>query len=40
MGAIAVFFARLLRMCPGRLFTRFLLICQEVEAIFKTCNRF
>ena len=39
MGVIADFFARLLRMCPGRLFTGFLLIRQEVRAIFKTCNQ-
>jgi hypothetical protein len=36
MGVIADFFARLLRMCPGRLFPGFLLIRQEVRAIFKT----
>jgi hypothetical protein len=39
MGVIADFFARLLRMCPGRLFPGFLLIRQEVRAIFKTCNQ-
>jgi hypothetical protein len=39
MGVIAAFFARLLRMCPGRLFTGFLLIRQEVRAMFKTCNQ-
>ena len=39
MGVIAAFFARLLRMCPGHLFTGFLLIRQEVRAIFKTCNQ-
>jgi len=26
-------------MCPGRLFTSFLLIRQEVRVIFKTCNQ-
>ena len=39
MGVIADFCARLLRMCPGRLFPGFLLIRQEVRAIFKTCNQ-
>jgi hypothetical protein len=39
MGVIADFFARLLRMCPGRLLTGFLLIRQEVRAIFKTYNQ-
>jgi hypothetical protein len=39
MGVIAAFFARLLQMCPGRLLTGFLIIRQEVRAIFKTCNR-
>jgi hypothetical protein len=39
MGVIADFFARLLRMCPGRLLTGFLLIRHEVRAIFKTCNQ-
>ena len=39
MGVITAFFVRLLRMCSGRLFTGFLLIRQEVRAIFKTCNR-
>ena len=39
MGVIAAFFARLLQMCPGRLFTGLLLRRQEVRAIFKTCNQ-
>jgi hypothetical protein len=39
MGVIADFFARLLRMCPGRLFPGFLLIRQEIRAIFKTCSQ-
>ena len=39
MGVIAVFFAHLLRMCPGCSFTSLPLIHQEVRAIFKTCNQ-
>src|SRR5262245_1020389 len=38
MGVITALFAHLLQMGPGRLCPGFLLIRQEVRAMFKTCH--